>query len=179
MPFSPLKWPDVRKLAGMMRLGKKYQLDDIFGEALMRLKVQFPETLDAYDSLTSCSNELCEWIAAYFQDIACLGEEMALWSILPITYYIATEHKQSIVSHVSIIHIPSAKISLCDTAEIPSCLSKSPIEHCEIRHLWYLCDVGRHCQPQFQVDKTKRDNNSHKLLSFQKQVHRITYTRPR
>ena len=50
MHFSSVKWPNVRQLAGMMRIGKKYQLDYIFEEALERLKAQFPQTIIAYDS---------------------------------------------------------------------------------------------------------------------------------
>ncbi len=99
MPFSPVKWPNVRKLEGMMRIGKKYQLDDIFDESLERLKAQFPQTLDAYDS--SMNDALCEfsdWILDSFEDIMRFGEEMALWSILPITYYSSTYYEQSVVS---------------------------------------------------------------------------------
>ncbi|KJA19709.1 hypothetical protein HYPSUDRAFT_69051 [Hypholoma sublateritium FD-334 SS-4] len=85
----PTKWPDVRKLAGMMRLGKKYQLDDIFQEALTRLEDQFPQELDADHSTDCISDELHSWIESNFEDIACIGEEMALWGILPFTYYLA------------------------------------------------------------------------------------------
>lgn len=121
-----MKRPNVRKLASMMRLGKKYQLDDIFQEALTRLKDQFPQTHDAYDSI---SNAFCDWIVTYFEDIVCFGEEMALWSILPITYYIAASDEESIVSHIIIVvNTSSAEyISITDTGEIPPLLSKSPI----------------------------------------------------
>ena len=56
MHFSSVKWPNVRQLAGMMRIGKKYQLDYIFEEALERLQTQFPQTLDAYDSMNDDLN---------------------------------------------------------------------------------------------------------------------------
>ena len=98
MHFSPIKWPNVRKIAGMMRIGKKYQLDDIFEEAWERLKAQFPENLEAYDSLMDEGIIFPDWIVTWYNDIISLGEEMALWSILPITYYLAIYYGSSAVS---------------------------------------------------------------------------------
>ncbi|KJA19711.1 hypothetical protein HYPSUDRAFT_44000 [Hypholoma sublateritium FD-334 SS-4] len=96
-----LKWPDVGRLAGMMRLGKKYQIDDIFAEALARLRAQFPRTLAARDAMTAGGNmELCEWISKYFQVITRLGEEMGLWSILPVAYYMAASYEENIPSFI-------------------------------------------------------------------------------
>ena len=117
----------MRKIAGMMRLGKKYQLDDIFEEALKRLKAQFPATLAARDFVTTGSNELPDWVEAHFHDITNLGEEMALWSILPIAYYTAASYEENIVSfEIVVVHRRSAHMGLpCDTADIHSLLSKS------------------------------------------------------
>ena len=99
MPFSPMEWPEVRKLAGIMRIGKKYELDDIFDEALDRLKAQFPWTIPAYDSfLSNKYMDFPDWIRYLFNDIVCLGEEMAIWSILPITYYLGIYYTKSVVS---------------------------------------------------------------------------------
>ncbi len=99
MHFSLMRWPEVRKLAGMMRIGKKYQLDDIFEEALERLKARLPWTIAAYDSsLYEDYSDFPEWIMIFSNDIICLGEEMAIWSILPIAYYLGTYYAQGIVS---------------------------------------------------------------------------------
>ena len=93
-----LQWPDVRKLGGMMRIGKKYQLDNIFEEALTRFKTQFPQTVAARDFITARSTKFYEWTKDYFKDITDLGEEMALWSILPIAYYTVASNSKNIVS---------------------------------------------------------------------------------
>ena len=69
MHFSSVKWPNVRQIAGMMRIWKKYQLDDIFEEALERLQTQFPQALSAYDSMNDDLNEFSDWILENFEDM--------------------------------------------------------------------------------------------------------------
>ena len=100
MLSSATKWPDVGKLAGMMRIGKKYQLNNIFEEAMTRLKDQFPPTLASNDSTDFISTQFHEWMDEYFEDIICIGEEMALWSILPAAYYLEVSSYPSIVSPI-------------------------------------------------------------------------------
>ena len=82
---------------------KKYQLDGIFEEAVKRLKAQFPENLTIHDSMAVTSGAFFQWIDTYFPQISRLAEEMALWSILPLTYYTAASCDDTIVSRTLIL----------------------------------------------------------------------------
>lgn len=87
-----------------MRIGKKYQLDNIFEEALARFKAQFPQTVAARDFIAARSTKFYEWTKDYFKDITDLGEEMALWSVLPIAYYTVASNSKNMVSVYVVIN---------------------------------------------------------------------------
>ena len=87
-----------------MRIGKKYQFDGIFKEAVERLKAPFPKSLGA---MTDDRSQFPGWVMADFEDIASLCEEMAIWSILPFTYYLVTCYEGTVVSQRSMICAPN------------------------------------------------------------------------
>ncbi len=67
---------------------------------MTRLKDQFPQNLSSNNSADLISGDFKNWIKKYFEDIIGIGEEMALWSILPATYYFEASSYKSLVSPI-------------------------------------------------------------------------------
>ncbi|KAJ6620705.1 hypothetical protein B0H10DRAFT_1791251 [Mycena sp. CBHHK59/15] len=79
--------PPVHILAAVLRLGKKYDLPSFRKDALRRLKVELPTTLDEWDELED------NWSLVEHEDgmefrILAFARELDLHSILPLMYYI-------------------------------------------------------------------------------------------
>ena len=89
----------------MLRLGKKYQFDRIFAQALARLNKEFPRTLDAYETiftcahpavldeggLSGCGDSKCAHMACWTWSLFDLTNamiELGLQATLPIAYYL-------------------------------------------------------------------------------------------
>ncbi len=88
-----LSFPAV---AAMLRLGSKYDFVQLREEALLRLRFEFPSTLQEWDRLPSEYTHILEQKGILF-DIINLALEQGIVSILPPAYYLCIE---DIVSQV-------------------------------------------------------------------------------
>lgn len=72
----------------MVRLGKKYELEELRQEAKRLLKAQFPESLQDLENLLK-GEEFSAWLKNDICRILWIAEESKLRSVLPIAYYMA------------------------------------------------------------------------------------------
>lgn len=84
-------------LAAMLRLGKKYEIDYLRDEALTRLTSEFPRTLKEMQLLPP-EYSYIKHQKGILYDIINLARETAVYSILPVAFYLCL---QDIVGHQS------------------------------------------------------------------------------
>ena len=75
-----------------MRLGRKYDIQQLYSEALTRLEFEFPSTLEGYDrsanSWTLISSSDLDVGCALVSAVINLGRENDILHILPVAFYI-------------------------------------------------------------------------------------------
>jgi hypothetical protein len=91
----------------MIRLGRKYDIDHLRDEALLRLTVEFPTTLSEWENLAPNYTQIIheEENDGLLYDIVNLAHQNDIKSILPAAYYLCL---QEIVSLVPFSHVASA-----------------------------------------------------------------------
>jgi len=86
-------------LAAMLRLGSKYDFEHLRGEALFRLRAEFPTTLKEWDNLPRGYTYITER-PCLLVDVVNLALEQGLFSILPSAYYVCIEEEQHKVENI-------------------------------------------------------------------------------
>lgn len=74
----------------MIRMGRKYELEQLRNEALVRLTSEFPIKMEAWESLPPVYTHLVERDGLLF-DIVNLALENDIRSILPSAYYLCVQ----------------------------------------------------------------------------------------
>ncbi|KAF8216796.1 hypothetical protein K438DRAFT_1925829 [Mycena galopus ATCC 62051] len=74
-------------VGALIRLGRKYEVKDLFASAVARLTAEYPTTLDRYDTVQQAvfSGRITETYADI--DVIALANETNLQSVLPSAYY--------------------------------------------------------------------------------------------
>ncbi|KAJ6519075.1 hypothetical protein C8R45DRAFT_950164 [Mycena sanguinolenta] len=73
-------------VGAFIRLGRKYDFEDLFDSAVARLISTCPATLEEYDALRGRSSTV-EWYTGAYLDIIALASENNVLSALPCAYY--------------------------------------------------------------------------------------------
>ena len=79
-----------------MRLGSKYEFEDLREEALFRLRAAFPTTLEVWDA--TAHDYTIPPRPSLLIDIVNLALEQGIMSILPSAYFLCIESGEDIVS---------------------------------------------------------------------------------
>ncbi|KAF7977014.1 hypothetical protein HWV62_4956 [Athelia sp. TMB] len=88
----------IEIIVAFVRMGNKYQIDDILNNALRRLYYEFPDTLKDYDDTEDWSTIECS--ATINIDVVNLAREQNLLSVLPIALY--CHHNSGFISRMDI-----------------------------------------------------------------------------
>ncbi|KAF7973181.1 hypothetical protein HWV62_15877 [Athelia sp. TMB] len=88
----------IEIVVAFVRMGNKYQIDDILNNALRRIYYEFPDTLQDYDDTEDWSTIECS--ATVNIDVVNLAREQNLLSVLPIALY--CHHNSGFISRMDI-----------------------------------------------------------------------------
>jgi len=79
----------ISLIAVMLRLGKKYDMEHFFDEAVARLQYEFPRNLSDWDKISGqSSSKIVESGDVAMLDIIILAREAGLQSVLPLACYL-------------------------------------------------------------------------------------------
>ncbi|CAA7261819.1 unnamed protein product [Cyclocybe aegerita] len=84
--YAPGKLPTLTQIMAMLRLGRKYDVDFLYQEALRRLQFEFPSTLAAFNPGQPVYKQF-SWQPGALFDVVTLAQEMRIHSILPAALF--------------------------------------------------------------------------------------------
>ncbi|KAF7326093.1 BTB domain-containing protein [Mycena kentingensis (nom. inval.)] len=91
-PFQLTEPMALNKVAAMMRLGRKYEMDSMLQDAISRIRYDFPRKLEDWDEHTANKIEPNMDSASYLCQMLLLMYEFELWSSVPIaTFWLIQE----------------------------------------------------------------------------------------
>ncbi|KAJ3548712.1 hypothetical protein NMY22_g1152 [Coprinellus aureogranulatus] len=88
--YNPREAIEFNVLAAMIRMGRKYEIDYLRDEALVRLTMEFPTTLAEWDKLPHYYTQIVHQNGILF-DIINLAQQSDIKSILPAAYYLCIQ----------------------------------------------------------------------------------------
>jgi hypothetical protein len=93
--YNPREAVEFNVLAAMIRMGRKYEIDYLREEALVRLTTEFPTTLTEWDKLPHFYTQIVHQNGILF-DIINLALQNDIKSILPAAYYLCIQELVSL-----------------------------------------------------------------------------------